>query len=214
MARIPGSGLVRGMALTLTRFFQPKRTVMYPEAKPDIPPRNRGRLELVTDERALKYGAQFPARAIHAITSATPTGGSVFSKSAAILKLAIGTMQARSLIKRMGADKAIIFSTHILEEVDAVCDRAVIIDRGRVVSNGTPAELHSRSRHHNSVVVRVKSDALQKASKLLRGLPHVTAVETAAPSAVLLEFGVSVRSRQLRDSMRSTPRSASCLNGP
>ena len=39
------------MALTLTRFFQPKKTVMYPEVKPDIPPRNRGRLELVTDER-------------------------------------------------------------------------------------------------------------------------------------------------------------------
>ena len=51
MARIPGSGIVRGMALTLTRFFQPKKTVMYPEVKPDIPPRNRGRLELVTDER-------------------------------------------------------------------------------------------------------------------------------------------------------------------
>ena len=38
------------MRLTLTRFFQPKRTVMYPEVKPDIAPRNRGRLELVTDE--------------------------------------------------------------------------------------------------------------------------------------------------------------------
>ena len=51
MARIPGSGIVRGMALTLTRFFQPKVTVRYPEVKADIPPRNRGRLELVTDER-------------------------------------------------------------------------------------------------------------------------------------------------------------------
>ena len=50
MPRIPGAGLVSGMRLTLTRFFQPKRTVMYPEAKPDIAPRNRGRLELVTDE--------------------------------------------------------------------------------------------------------------------------------------------------------------------
>ncbi|MEY3726136.1 MAG: hypothetical protein RI971_713 [Chloroflexota bacterium] len=50
MPRIPGSGLLSGMRLTLTRFFQPKRTVMYPEAKPDIAPRNRGRLELVTDE--------------------------------------------------------------------------------------------------------------------------------------------------------------------
>jgi NADH:ubiquinone oxidoreductase subunit E len=55
VARIPGGGIVRGMRLTLTRFFQPKRTVMYPESKPDIPPRNRGRLELVTDEHgALK----------------------------------------------------------------------------------------------------------------------------------------------------------------
>ena len=51
MPRIPGAGLVSGMRLTLTRFFQPKKTVMYPEAKPDIAPRNRGRLELVTDER-------------------------------------------------------------------------------------------------------------------------------------------------------------------
>ena len=50
MPRIPGAGLVSGMRLTLTRFFQPKRTVMYPEAKPDIAPRSRGRLELVTDE--------------------------------------------------------------------------------------------------------------------------------------------------------------------
>ena len=55
MPRIPGSGLLSGMRLTLTRLFQPKRTVMYPEVKPDIPPRNRGRLELVTDEHgALK----------------------------------------------------------------------------------------------------------------------------------------------------------------
>ena len=51
MPRIPGSGLLSGMRLTLTRFFQPKVTVRYPEVKADIPPRNRGRLELVTDER-------------------------------------------------------------------------------------------------------------------------------------------------------------------
>ena len=87
--------------------------------------------------------------------------------------------QVRELIRELGKTKAIIISTHILEEVDAVCDRAVIIDRGRVVSNGTPAELHARARHHNSVVVRVRSDAAPKATKLLRALPNVTAVETA-----------------------------------
>ena len=47
--------------------------------------------------------------------------------------------EVRSLIRRMGEKKAIIFSTHILEEVDAVCSRAIIIDRGRIVANGTPA---------------------------------------------------------------------------
>ena len=53
--------------------------------------------------------------------------------------------EARTLIRRMGENKAIIFSTHILEEAEAVCTRAIIIDRGRIVANGTPQELKARS---------------------------------------------------------------------
>jgi ABC-2 type transport system ATP-binding protein len=53
--------------------------------------------------------------------------------------------EVRNLIKRMGQNKAIIFSTHILEEVEAVCSRVIIIDRGRIVANGTPQELKARS---------------------------------------------------------------------
>jgi ABC-2 type transport system ATP-binding protein len=53
--------------------------------------------------------------------------------------------EVRMLIRSMGANKAIIFSTHILEEVEAVCTRAIIIDRGRIVANGTPAELKARA---------------------------------------------------------------------
>jgi gliding motility-associated transport system ATP-binding protein len=53
--------------------------------------------------------------------------------------------EVRTLIRRMGENKAIIFSTHILEEVEAACTRAIIIDRGRIVANGTPAELKARS---------------------------------------------------------------------
>ena len=49
--------------------------------------------------------------------------------------------EVRGLIKRMGQNKAIIFSTHILEEVEAACSRAIIIDRGKVVADGTPDEL-------------------------------------------------------------------------
>jgi ABC-2 type transport system ATP-binding protein len=53
--------------------------------------------------------------------------------------------EVRTLIRRMGESKAIIFSTHILEEVEAACTRAIIIDRGKVVANGTPQELMSRT---------------------------------------------------------------------
>ena len=53
--------------------------------------------------------------------------------------------EVRQLIKRLGENKAILFSTHILEEVDAACTRAVIVDRGKIVADGTPAELHAQS---------------------------------------------------------------------
>ena len=53
--------------------------------------------------------------------------------------------EVRQLIKRLGETKAILFSTHILEEVEAACTRAVIVDRGRIVEDGTPAELIRKS---------------------------------------------------------------------
>lgn len=53
--------------------------------------------------------------------------------------------EVRQLIKRLGKEKAILFSTHILEEVDAACTRAVIVDRGKIVADGTPAELLAQS---------------------------------------------------------------------
>jgi len=53
--------------------------------------------------------------------------------------------EVRQLIKRLGKDKAILFSTHILEEVEAACTRAVIVDRGRIVADGTPAELIAKA---------------------------------------------------------------------
>jgi len=53
--------------------------------------------------------------------------------------------EVRNLIKKMSADKAIIISTHILEEVDAVCTRAIIIAHGQLLFDGTPAELRARA---------------------------------------------------------------------
>jgi len=51
----------------------------------------------------------------------------------------------RGLIRGMSKDKTIIISTHLLEEVEAICTRAVIIDQGRIVADATPAELAARS---------------------------------------------------------------------
>jgi ABC-2 type transport system ATP-binding protein len=53
--------------------------------------------------------------------------------------------EVRQLIKRLGQTKAILFSTHILEEVEAACSRAVIVDRGIIVADGTPSELLEQS---------------------------------------------------------------------
>ena len=53
--------------------------------------------------------------------------------------------EVRTLIRRMGEDKAIVFSTHILEEVEAARTRAIIIDRGRIVADGAPRELAARA---------------------------------------------------------------------
>jgi ABC-2 type transport system ATP-binding protein len=61
--------------------------------------------------------------------------------------------EVRSLIRRMGSEKAIIFSTHILEEVEAACTRALIIDQGKIVANGTPDELKRRAPLAGTIVV-------------------------------------------------------------
>ena len=59
--------------------------------------------------------------------------------------------EVRALINAMARDKIIVISTHILEEVHAVCSRAVIIAHGRLLADATPAELEARSRYHGAV---------------------------------------------------------------
>ena len=87
--------------------------------------------------------------------------------------------QVRDLIRDMGHDKAIIISTHILEEVDAVCTRAAVIAKGRVVFDGTPNELERRSSFHNSVSIRVKSELASKIVAEIGNVAGVARVEEA-----------------------------------
>ncbi len=74
--------------------------------------------------------------------------------------------EVRNLIRDLGSRKAIVFSTHILEEVDAACTRAIIIDRGRIVANGTPAELRGLSDKAGAVVLQAQGASLEKLATL------------------------------------------------
>jgi ABC-2 type transport system ATP-binding protein len=87
--------------------------------------------------------------------------------------------EVRRLISAMAPDKAIIISTHILEEVDAVCTRAIIIARGRVLADGTPAQLEACSRYHNAVRLTLDPAAAEAARAAIVQLPGVVTVEPA-----------------------------------
>lgn len=94
--------------------------------------------------------------------------------------------EVRNLIQRMAAEKAIILSTHILEEVDAVCTRAIIIAKGRVVASGTPAELESRSRFYNAVTIRFGTEpGIAAARDAIMALADVGAVETLGSNGLI-----------------------------
>jgi ABC-2 type transport system ATP-binding protein len=86
----------------------------------------------------------------------------------------------RELIRAMAPEKAIIVSTHLLEEVEAICTRAVIIDRGAIVADGTPAELLARSRYHNAVTMTLAESDAEAAAVKLKNLPAVAHVERRA----------------------------------
>ena len=87
--------------------------------------------------------------------------------------------QVRALIAGMAAEKAIIVSTHILEEVDAVCTRAMVIAAGQILLDGTPAELEARSPYHRAVYVRAASPLPAPLLAALSALPTVRALEAA-----------------------------------
>ena len=85
--------------------------------------------------------------------------------------------QVRKLITDMASEKAIIISTHILEEVEAVCSRAVVINRGRIVADGTADDLMRRMHYHGAVSLRVASDRADRAIRILKGSANVRGVE-------------------------------------
>lgn len=86
--------------------------------------------------------------------------------------------EVRQLIQSMAANKVIILSTHILEEVEALCSRTVIVAQGKVINDGTPADLEALDPRHNAVSLRLRTqDSDEDVSAALNALESVERVE-------------------------------------
>ena len=112
--------------------------------------------------------------------------------------------EVRTLINSMARDKTIIISTHLLEEVHAVCSRAIIIAAGRILADATPAELEARSRYHQAVSLSAAN--VEAAREALARVPDIASIEidpqdrriTAFPKpgrAIFVAVGDALRER-------------------
>ncbi len=84
--------------------------------------------------------------------------------------------QVRKLIQNLSKDKIVVVSTHILEEVTAVCNRVIVIAQGKLCFNDTPAALLKRSRYHNAINLHCQKTV---DAKLFEDLPGVAKVEAS-----------------------------------
>jgi ABC-2 type transport system ATP-binding protein len=102
--------------------------------------------------------------------------------------------QVRTLIQQMAADKAVVISTHILEEVEAVCTRAVVIARGKVLADGTPEDLLKRSPLHNAVHIKVSVAAAEAVAGDLKALAAVGSVSREMTIDGFCAFNITSKS--------------------
>jgi len=107
--------------------------------------------------------------------------------------------EVRSMISEMGKDKAIIISTHILEEVEACCSRAIIIANGKIVANGTPNELKSRSSCANSMLISINAGEHETIAVLLKDHPAVKNCQLIEENGKICRFRIFPQSGNAGD---------------
>jgi len=96
--------------------------------------------------------------------------------------------EVRQLIRQMAEDKTIVLSTHILEEVEAVCQRVIIIAEGRCVADATPEDLMQQSSFYNAVTVRIANDHVEEVKEQLSHLNGVDHIEDLSQPRALRVF--------------------------
>ncbi len=82
--------------------------------------------------------------------------------------------EIRDLIKKIGKEKTVIFSTHILSEVSATCDRVIIINNGKIVGEGTPDELLKKAGDEEVIYVKIKGDK----DEILKKIKEINEVDS------------------------------------
>ncbi len=105
-------------------------------------------------------------------------------------------VEVRSVIREIGKDRTVLFSTHILSEAQQICDRVLIINKGEIVAEDTPENLQSRVLGAERVILRVRGDAdgLGETVKKIKGTRKV---ETKQDDAVEFEFSAGQDARPL-----------------
>jgi len=83
----------------------------------------------------------------------------------------------RNMIREMASEKVIMLSTHVLEEVEAICSRAIIISSGKVVADDTPAELKKRSQTYNTVTISAKGTGIAEKISDLSDVKEIETIE-------------------------------------
>ncbi len=87
-------------------------------------------------------------------------------------------IEIRELIKKIGREKTVILSSHILAEVEATCDRILIINKGKIVADGTAEELRKAEKGNEIVKIKVEDADKNDVVKALQELPSVEMVDT------------------------------------
>jgi ABC-2 type transport system ATP-binding protein len=108
--------------------------------------------------------------------------------------------EVRGLISELAANRTLLLSTHILEEVEAVCTRAIIIAGGKVLADATPAALLAQSRYHDAVSVQASDSIAARAA--LDGMPGVSGFEQSGARLYVFPQGKAKLAEPVADRLR------------
>lgn len=116
--------------------------------------------------------------------------------------------EVRNLITEIAAEKVIVISTHILEEVEAVCTRAMVIDQGMVVADETPQALKARSAYYNAVSLRLEGTDRAAVERSMRGIKSAERTEIEETENGLRVTIVPKKGQSILDEVRKAAEGA------